>query len=284
MSDSSGATVLFLHPGAMGSRVGGTCRGAGRRLWLSDGRSAATATRAEAEGLESVADIDTAVEAADIVVSVCPPSAAEHVAEQVAGAGFDGVYLDANAVAPATAIRIGRRFDRFLDGGIIGGPPTEAGTTRLYLSGRVSDGSVVADVASLWSGSELDVRVIDGDVGAASALKMVYAAWTKGSAALLATIVAGADAMGVGEDLSREWDISQAGLNDRMARTAVAVVPKALRFAGEMTEIAAAFTDAGLPAGFWEAAAEAYDRLAPLRDLDSSSVEELIAHMRSAAG
>ncbi|MDH4276761.1 MAG: DUF1932 domain-containing protein [Acidimicrobiia bacterium] len=272
------ADVLFLHPGAMGARLAGSCRGAGRRLWLPDSRSDATTARAEREGLEAVETLGAAVARADIVVSICPPSAADSVADHVASAGFDGVYVDANAIAPTKARRIGRRFDRFIDGGIIGPPPTEPGTTRLYLSGRGDDPH---DVAALWSGSELDARVIDGDIGAASALKMTYAAWTKGSAALLATIVAGADAMGVGDDLEREWDLSQPGLGERVQRTAAAVGPKAWRFTGEMTEIASTFADIGLPAGFWTAAAETYGRLAPLKEVDESTVDALVELLRS---
>ncbi len=278
MSPVGAPDVLFLHPGAMGARVAGACRGAGRRLWVSADRSVATAERAAAEGLEAVADLESGLDVADVVVSVCPPSAAESMADRVAAAGFDGLYVDVNAVAPATARRIGHRFNRFVDGGIVGPPPTETGSTRLYLSG---DGGYADELAALWTGSELDVRVIDGGAGAASSLKMVYAAWTKGSAALLTTIVAGADALGVGDDLGREWDLSQAGLNDRVARTAAGVAPKAWRFAGEMTEIASTFADIGLPDGFWEAAAETYHRIAPLRDEETATVEALVALLQS---
>lgn len=123
--------------------------------------------------------------------------------------------------------------------------------------------------------------MISSDVGAASALKMSYAAWTKGSAALLATIVAGADAMGVGNDLAREWELSQPGLDERLERTAGGVGPKAWRFAGEMREIATTFDDTGLSAGFWHAAAETYHRLAPLRDIDPPTVEAMIDRLRS---
>lgn len=247
-------------------------------MWIAAGRSDATKARAESEGLEPAHSLADALREVDIVVSVCPPSAAEAVAEDVAETGFDGVYVDANAIAPATSRRIGKRFARFVDGGIIGPPPIEQGSTRLYLSG---DRLTAESVAALWAGSELDARVIDGEVGAASALKMTYAAWTKGSAALLATIVAGAEAMNVGDDLAREWELSQSGLGERVTRTADGVGPKAWRFAGEMREIAASFDDAGLPAGFWEAAAETYDRLAPLREIDAPTVDLLVDLLRS---
>lgn len=269
----AGATVLFLHPGAMGSRLAGACRGADRRLWLPGGRSAATSERADSEGLEPVDALDDAVASADVVVSICPPAAAESVAELVATARFGGVYVDANAVAPSTVHRIGQRFEHFVDGGIIGPPPIEAGSTRLYLSGA---GSGARHVASLWAGSELDARVIDGEAGAASALKMAYAAWTKGSAALLSTIVAGAAAMGVGDDLRREWDLSQPGLNGRVDRMVAGVGPKAWRFAGEMEEIASSFAAVGMPAGFWSAAGEVYERLAPLRETGTPTIDALI--------
>jgi 3-hydroxyisobutyrate dehydrogenase-like beta-hydroxyacid dehydrogenase len=174
------------------------------------------------------------------------------------------VYLDANAIAPSTAREIGARFDRFVDGGIVGPPAERAGTTRLYLSG--DDTPSVSEVAALWADSSLDARVIDGGAGAASALKMAYATWTKVSSALLLDVRALARAEGVEDALLGEWAISQPGTAERSAATASGVSPKAWRFIGEMEQIATAFRDAGLPAGFADGANEVYDRLADFKD------------------
>jgi 3-hydroxyisobutyrate dehydrogenase-like beta-hydroxyacid dehydrogenase len=186
--------VGLLHPGEMGAAVGAALRERGETvLWASAGRSAATAGRAKQAGFEDAGSVEDLCAHSEILLSICPPHAAIEVAR--AARGFAGVYVDANAIAPQTAAAIAATFD-YVDGGIIGPPPERPGTTRLYLSGAHADA-----VAQLFAGSVLDARVIDGS---ASALKMVYAAWTKGSAALLLAIDAAARELGVAEDLHAE--------------------------------------------------------------------------------
>jgi 3-hydroxyisobutyrate dehydrogenase-like beta-hydroxyacid dehydrogenase len=259
----------FLHPGEMGASMAAAC--AGRRIWASERRSPATAARATAAGIDDVGDVATLVEMADTIVSVCPPDAALAQARAVSALGFSGIYVDANATSPATARLVASLFEHAVDGGIVGPPAHQPRTTRLYLSG-----SNAADVARRWQGSMLEARVIGDDPGTASALKMCYAAWTKGSAALLLAIVAVATAEGVDVDLAGEWHISQPDLPTRAARAAQGSTPKAWRFAGEMDEIAATFRDAGLPSGFHEAAAEVFRRLAVLKDAPAPSLEDVI--------
>jgi len=277
-SDVASTTVVFLHPGAMGSRVAGECR-AKRRLWVGDGRSAETRRRAEDEGLGEVATLASALDQADVAISICPPAEALSVARTVAETGFAGIYVDANAVAPGTVARMAHHFApaRLVDGGIIGPPPTAPGTTRLYLS---SESTAAAEtVARLWQESNLDARLVAGGPGAASALKMAYAAWTKGSAALLSAVVAGASAMGVRQDLESEWAISQPGLLDRARGGARSTGRKAWRFTGEMNEIAEAFNDVAVPHHFWLAAAETYRRMAPLKDAASPDLDAVVSHI-----
>ena len=234
---------------------------AGRRIWASEQRSEATVSRAEAAGIEDVVTVRSLVDIADTIVSVCPPEAALDQARQVAELGFTGVYVDANATSPATAKRVASMFDDAVDGGIVGPPAVAPGTTRLYLSGARA-----ADVAGRWEGSVLDARVIGAEPGAASALKMCYAAWTKGTAALLLAVLGVATVEGVDGDLIDEWGISQPDLLQRATRAAHGSTPKAWRFAGEMDEIAATFRDAGLPSGFHDAAADVFRRLAGFKD------------------
>src|SRR4051794_39412152 len=143
-------TVGLLHPGEMGSAVGATLAAHGETvLWASAGRSPATAERARSAGLEDAGSIEELCRRSNVIVSVCPP----HAAVEVAGSAksFAGIYVDANAVAPATAQSIERLVARCVDGGIIGPPPIEQGTTRLYLSGREAD-----RVADLFVGTTLD--------------------------------------------------------------------------------------------------------------------------------
>jgi 3-hydroxyisobutyrate dehydrogenase-like beta-hydroxyacid dehydrogenase len=259
----------FLHPGAMGSSIAAACRG--ERLWCGDGRSEATRIRAEAAGLEDVGSLDALVNRADVIVAVCPPSSAIAVADDVAALGFDGVYVDVNAVSPATSRAIGGRFARFVDGGIVGPPVESPGSTRLYLSGEAAPG-----VAELWSGTLLETRVVDGGAGAASAVKMCYAGWTKGSAALLLAIRALAVAEGVDETVLAEWATSIPGLAAQSERAAHGNAPKAWRFTGELDEIADSFAAHGLPEGFGRGAADVYRRLARFKDSNGATLDEVV--------
>jgi 3-hydroxyisobutyrate dehydrogenase-like beta-hydroxyacid dehydrogenase len=186
-----------------------------------------------------------------VILSVCPPHAAAEVAASVADA--DAVFVDANAIAPATARAIAAGSARFVDGGIVGPPPRSPGTTRLYLSGARAP-----EIAELFEGTRVDARVVSAEVGHASAVKMTYAAWTKGTAALLLAIRAVAEAEGVAEPLLDEWRLSLPELPDLVERAARSADAKGWRWIGEMEEIAATFAAAGQPDGFHRAAAEVY--------------------------
>jgi 3-hydroxyisobutyrate dehydrogenase-like beta-hydroxyacid dehydrogenase len=255
----SEARVGLLHPGEMGAAVGRCLVATGHRvLWVPEGRSPASAARAAAAGLTAVTSggLASLVQDAGVIVSVCPPHIALEVARQVAG--FGGVYVDANAVSPATAREVARIVEdggaSYVDGGIIGTPPVAPGFIRFYLSGARA-----TEVQALFAGGEVDARVISGDASvAASAVKMAYASWTKGSAALLLTARALARAEGVEEALLAEWGISQPGLADRSVQAARSAAAKGWRWVAEMEEIAAAMAAAGLPDGFHQAAAEVY--------------------------
>lgn len=270
--------VLLLHPGAMGTSLGAALRENAHVVrWVTEGRTEATAERARDAGLAAAATLEEAVGAVDHVLSVCPPHAAVTVAEAVVAAGFSGTYVDANAVSPDTARRIGAIVgDGFVDGGIVGPPAWRPGVTRLYLSG-----SGAGDVAGWFSGTLVDARQV---AGSASALKMCYAAFTKGSSALILAIRALAEREGVTAALLDEWGISQAGLPERSARTAGATSAKAWRFEGEMHEIAATFGAAGLPDGFHCAAAEVYRRMGPLKDAEDVDIERVIARLLGREG
>ncbi|WP_419916296.1 DUF1932 domain-containing protein [Candidatus Poriferisodalis sp.] len=276
MSEASATTTPdeavtgVLHPGDMGVTLAAAC--SGKVLWASEGRSAETRERAHGAGLTDVGDSASLVAAADIVISVCPPHGAEELAATVADAGFAGCYVDANAVSPATARRIAARFEHFVDGSVIGPPAREPGTTRLYLAGPDAAG-----VAARFAGSPLDARVLDGGgIGAASALKMAYASWTKGTNALLVAVAALAAAEGVSDELTAEWGLSQSGLSQRLTYTSIRSAPKAWRWVGEMDEIADTFAAAGLPDGFHRAASEVFARLGEFKNSRSASVEQML--------
>lgn len=254
--------ILLLHPGAMGASIGAALVGKGHAVtWVAEGRSAATAHRANEAGIQAVATLAEAVADAEVAISVCPPDAALELAQAVRGAGFARSYVDANAVAPATARQVASVFPgNYVDGGIIGPPAWREGATRLYLAGPSA-----SEIAALFEGTLVDARTVQGNIDAASALKMCYAAFTKGSSALLLAVRALAERNGVTDNLLQEWNISQSGLAARSAATATSTGPKAWRFEGEMHEIAATFAAADLPDGFHQAAAEIYARMAGLK-------------------
>ena len=255
------ATVGLLHPGEMGAAVGGSLIPLGHEvLWDPAGRSRATTGRALAAGLTGVS-FDRLIARSSVIFSICPPHAALDVARQVAAAGYTGCYVDANAISVATAEQVSAVVTgagaTYVDGGIVGAPPEVAGHTRLYLSGPHAN-----QVRPLFSRSRLDARIAEGPPYAASAVKMAYAAWTKGSSALLLAARALARAGGVERTLLAEWSLSQPDLTAQSERSAAAAAAKGWRWVGEMEEIAASMSAAGLPDGFHEAAAEIYDRAA----------------------
>jgi hypothetical protein len=257
--------VGLLHPGEMGAALGDALRAAGHEvLWASEGRSADTARRAAA--FTDTGSVSELARRCDVLLSVCPPHAAREVAATVAG--FGGVYVDANAVSPATAREIA--FGRFVDGGIVGSPPRAAGSTRLYLSGAEAPA-----LAELFAGTVVDPRVVSAEIGDASAVKMAYAAWSKGTAALVLAVRALARAEGVEEALLAEWRLSVPELFDEADRAARSAGSKGWRWIGEMEEIADSFAAAGLPDGFHRAAAEVYRRV-PRLEREAATLERIL--------
>ena len=253
-------TVIgLLHPGEMGAAVGQCLTGRGHTvLWASEGRGPETAARAEAAGLTDAGSVKAVASQAEVILSVCPPHAATDVAWAVHGSG--GLYVDANAISPGTAREIAQMISdtggRYVDGGIIGLPPATPGSSRLYLSGP--DAQRVAD---LFAGTPLDARVIGDTPTAASAVKMAYAGWTKGSAALLLAVRALACEEGVADTLLAEWAMSQPSLAERSHGSARSASTKGWRWIAEMEEIGASMAAAGLPDGFHQAAAEIFRRV-----------------------
>ena len=148
-------------------------------------------------------------------------------------AGFDGLYLDANAIAPQTAREVAAIVTgggaRYVDGGIIGPPPAAQGTTRLYLSGAARR---ACGRSSRAARSKRGSRA--ADPFSASAVKMAYAGWTKGSAALLLAVRALAEAEGVGDVLAAEWALSQPGLEARLLGAGRSAADKGWRWTAEM--------------------------------------------------
>ncbi|HEX5077880.1 MAG TPA: DUF1932 domain-containing protein [Geminicoccaceae bacterium] len=227
-------TVAIMSPGDMGHAVAARLREHGLRvITCLAGRSARTQALAEQAGIEAVPDDDALVRQADLLLSILVPAQAEHLARRIAAAG-----------------------GRFVDAGIMGPPPGVDTRTPFYVSGPHA-----AAVAALRDFG-LDVRPIGERPGDASAVKMCYAALTKGTTALMTELSVAAERLGVAGHLRRELRESQPAALERMAQGVPAMVPKAHRWVGEMEEIARTFEDCGLTPKTYLGAAEIFDSVA----------------------
>ena len=274
--------IGILHPGEMGVSIAASARNSGHSVfWASEGRGQATRARAEKQTLIDRETLAALCRDCAILISVCPPGAAETVANSVLSHSFAGLYVDANAIAPQRSIRIGQTLAaagiRFVDGAIIGGPAWSAGSTMLYLAGEDAGA-----VAALFSAGPLTTHVLGTEIGTASALKMCYAAYTKGTTALLCGVLGAAETLGVREALIQQWTADASGLAEEAPRRVRDVTAKAWRFAGEMEEISATFQHAGMPGEFHAAAAVLYQRLAGFKDApEKPSLETVLNTLRS---
>ena len=258
--------IGVLHPGEMGISIAASAINTGHQVyWLAEGRSEKTRARAELHHLRKVDSLSSFCQTCEVIISICPPHAAEEVARRVSGAKFKGLYLDANAISPQRATIIGLMLEahgiRFVDGGVIGGPAWKPNETWLYVSGEHA-----REVTSCFSSGPLETKIIGREIGKASSLKMCYATYTKGTTALLSSVLALAESLEVRDELYEQWDMDQEGSSEQASQRVARVTSKAWRFEGEMKEIAATFQEAGIPHGFHLAAAEIYRRMANFKD------------------
>lgn len=272
--------IGFLHPGSMGVSIAASAIASGHTaLWASEGRGAATLERASRHGLVHVGTVAEVCAQSDVICSICPPAAAEEVARAVAAAGFKGIYVDGNAISPLRMARVAQIVSasgcEVVDGGIIGPPAWKAGATTFHLSGPARQA-----VADCFAGGLLKAVTMTDKIGDASALKMVYAALTKGTAALLSSILATAEELGVREALYARWEADAGGKVMEREATVQGATTKAWRWVDEMEEIAKTFESAGQPGGFHLASAEVFRRMSGLKDVAPLiPIEDVIASL-----
>jgi 3-hydroxyisobutyrate dehydrogenase-like beta-hydroxyacid dehydrogenase len=254
-------TVGIISPGDMGSAIGQRLASKGARVIVAlDARSERTKALAAQHGLEDVGSVERLVSEATHILSVMVPSealgAAERVAQALHATGATPCYADCNAIAPETTKRVGQTVEaagaRFVDAGIIGGPPRGNVSPRIYASGPNA-----AELA-LLNEYGLTIPVIGDVVGQASGLKMCYAAMTKGLQALGTELLVTARLLGLDDALKAELVSSQPVIREWLAKSALGMPPKAHRWVGEMEEIAQTFADVGLTPKILEGAADMY--------------------------
>lgn len=269
--------IGILHPGEMGISIAASAINNGHQVyWASENRSDKTRIRAEKYGLIESDSLMELCHTCEIIFCICPPHVVEAVANSVIEHGFNGYYLDANAISPQRAIKIGQMMEtagiHFVDGGVIGGPAWKPKETFLYLSGK--DANIIADC---FTNGLLETKIIGDEIGKASALKMCYAAYSKGTTALLAAILAAAESLDVRAELYQQWDMDNSNFSEQANRRVTRATAKAWRFEGEMHEIAATFQEAGLPNGFHQAAAEVFRKMANFKDpAESPKIEDVL--------
>ncbi len=262
------SAVGIINPGAMGVSIAASLISAGHEVfWASAGRSSESRGRAARHQLTDVQSLAELCARCQIILSVCPPHAAEAVARSVIDNGFRGLFCDGNAIAPDKSQAVGAALAEagiaYVDGSIVGPPAWRTGSTRFYLSGPRA-----VEIAALFDGTLTETIVIGDEIGRASALKMVFAAQTKGFTALVSAIQAAAESLGVRDDLDKEWERRDPEAVDKTRKRVRGVTEKAWRFAGEMQEIEATFEAAGVPSGFFAAAHDVYQRMAHFKDAE----------------
>ena len=273
--------IGLLHPGAMGASIGAQLTSKTHTvLWWPEGRSERSAKRAEQAGLTPSSQIDDWL-TTDYIISICPPAAAESIAQSVIDWGYQGTLIEANAISPMRLRDIAKKLEasgvQVIDGSVIGGavwPGEGALSSVLACSGKGADA-----FAALFEETGFEGRVVSTELGDASSLKMVFAALTKGSIALIAEILNVAEQLGVRSELEKLWGDQATQQRHNQVSTNAA---KAWRFAGEMREISRTFSEVGAALGFHEAAAQVFDRLEDHKDwTERPSLEALLTSLSS---
>lgn len=270
--------VGILHPGSMGAAVAACAAANGHRvLWAPAGRSPATVARAQEYGLEA-APLEQLLADADVVLSLCPPAAAVDVAVQAAESNFAGVYVEANAISPATVGRVADVLPAsavLVDAAVVGSPPVGGKAPTLYLAGP---GAATELVELLFTGTAVRTHVLGTEPGQASALKLAFSAYQKVSRVLAALATGLAHEHGVEQELAA---IAARRRGSYLSETEY--IPKtaarAWRWGPELEEAAAMAADAGLPPDVLTAAARTLARWDDAKDDTQLSIADALARL-----
>ena len=258
-------SIAIQSPGDMGHAVGRALRASGHDvITCLAGRSEHTRLLAEKAELRDVPDFETMVSQADIVLSILPPEAAKQnaiaIADAMRQANAKPVFADCNAIAPETMRQVSEIIQAagapVIDAGIIGRGPGHGTPTRFYASGP--DTTPLEELAR----SDLLIKPLGPEIGRASAMKMCYAALTKGTFTLQTAVLVAAEALGLQDELREEFQFSQKAAYERMQAVVPRIPADSERWIGEMQEIAATFEAAGVTPAFHQGAAWVFELLA----------------------
>lgn len=270
--------VAIMSPGEMGHAVGRVLIEGGLEVITSlEGRGELTRSFAKQAGIRDAGGLEAMVGEADLVLSIVPPAksleTAAAAARAMLSAGKTPPYADCNAVSPDTTRRVGEEIARagadYIDGGIIGGPPSKDSAPRFYVSGPR------ASLMSELDGKGITVRPIGDEIGRASGLKMCYASMTKGTLALQAAVFTTAEALGLTGELKNEIMEGREALYKQIENGTRRLPSVSGRYIGEMEEIAATYAAAGVTPKFHQGALDVYRFLAstPLAAETSETID-----------
>ena len=257
--------IGVTSPGDMGQGVAMCIKAMGFNVCMaSSGRSERTRGLGEKAGLTDCVTLEKLVQTCDMVLSILDPGAAVTNARDIAAAckatGRKIVFVECNAIAPQTMQEIAELMTAVgctvVDAGIIGPPPRNGAKQRLYVSGPN------AGLLNRINCPQIDVRVAGEKIGDASAVKMCYAALTKGSIALGTELLMAARKLGVEKTLEAEFKGSQAELHQSVLSRAAGMPFKAYRWVPEMHEIAKTFEGVGMTPRILQGAADLYAQIA----------------------
>jgi len=271
--------IGLIGLGEMGSEIGRYIVKNGYNvISVYDGRSKISKSRASEYGIKDAGSVENFSKTSDIVISVIPPDKALETADMYTKHGTKSgqIYCDLNAISTMTAKKLKQILDDrkvdYVDGSIMGGPPRNDYSPRVYLSGKLSE------KINFLNGKGLDIIILSGSDFQASATKMAYAAITKGSKALVAGALIVAKKNNVYQELLDELEYSDEFFHHVALTLVPSIKHKAYRWIGEMNEISLTFKDSGLTGGFHSEAKNIYELI---KDLPSGklSIDEIIGEI-----
>ena len=254
-------SVAILSPGDMGHAIGQLLRENELHvLTCLAGRSNRTRQLSEQAGITDVPSIKELVVQADVLMSVtvseAVPGLCQEISEAVKATGTDLLFVECNAIAPELSREMESVLKsggaRYVDASIIGGPPRNGSSPRLYASG-----DNVAELLQLRDFG-LDVRDLGDQLGRASGIKMCYAAMTKGTTALHAELLIAAEKLGLTKEVMAEFSNTQPAVVERMEGWMPGMPAKSRRWVSEMEEIEKTFSDLGLTPNIFKGVADMY--------------------------